>query len=202
MPTPDFYDDADAFLAHAQSLLGAGATNRKTSAHTPTLATIGPDGAPRLRTLVLREHDGDARTLRVHTDRRAAKLREIAADDRVGVHVYDAGEKFQVRLDARAEIHAGDETARTVWDAMRGFSKRCYAASPAPGTATGAPVSGLEGVGHDADEGQDADRFENFAVLVLRYHALEALYLHADGHRRARFEWEGSSAPRSRWLVP
>ncbi len=77
--TPAFYDDLAGCLAEAWRRLEEGAAHQS-GFHTPALATIGRDGAPRLRTVVLRGVDRAARSLRVHCDARSAKAAEIAAD--------------------------------------------------------------------------------------------------------------------------
>lgn len=204
---PDFYDDLDGLLAAGASLLARGSRDRKSPAHTPTLATVGLDGAPRLRTVVLRGFSLVERTARVHSDARAGKLEELRADARAGLHAYHVGQKLQVRLSGRMTVHAGDEIAAEIWAGMRGFSKRCYFAQPAPGSPVSEPTSGIEGVDLASEVATKADRaaFANFAVLILAFHSLEVLYLHADGHRRARARWAGEGADGARetaWLVP
>ncbi len=200
--TPDFYDDLDGLVRAGEALLARGKSDRTSPAHTPTLATIGLDGAPRLRTVVLRGFDAAARTVRVHTDRRSAKVAEIEADPRAALHAYHAGQKLQARLSGRARIVTGD-AAREVWKRMNGFSRRCYFAEPAPGSTAGAPTSGVEGVARsgEAEPAAVEAAFVHFAILEIAYDALEVLYLHADGHRRARVTWDGET-PRSVWLVP
>jgi pyridoxine/pyridoxamine 5'-phosphate oxidase len=68
------YDDLEGTLAYAWGLLERGVSDRHSPIHTPTVATIGGDGRPSIRTVVLRDCDLDARMLRFHTDRRAPKL--------------------------------------------------------------------------------------------------------------------------------
>jgi pyridoxamine 5'-phosphate oxidase len=53
-PIPAFYDDIEATLAHALALLVRGVPDRRSPFHHPVVATIGTDGRPRLRTVVLR----------------------------------------------------------------------------------------------------------------------------------------------------
>ncbi len=70
--------------------LAEGARDGRSPFRTPALATLGRDGAPQLRTVVLRGFDPAARSLSIHTDRRSAKVAELAADPRAALHVYDA----------------------------------------------------------------------------------------------------------------
>ncbi len=200
--TPKFYDDIDGLVGAGEALLTRGKADRTSPAHTPTLATIGLDGAPRLRTVVLRGFDIGARTARIHTDARAAKAAEMEADPRAALHAYHAGQKLQVRLSGRARIVTG-ASAREVWERMNGFSRRCYFSEPAPGSAVPEPTSGIEGVARsgEAEPAALEAAFAHFAMIEIAYDALEVLYLHADGHRRARVTWDGET-PRSVWLVP
>ncbi|NBR79124.1 MAG: pyridoxamine 5'-phosphate oxidase, partial [Alphaproteobacteria bacterium] len=60
-------------------MLERGAADRRSAFHTPTVATIGLDGRPRLRTIVLRACDTANRSLRFHTDARSDKINELRA---------------------------------------------------------------------------------------------------------------------------
>ena len=66
--------------------------------HTPTVATIGIDDVPHLRTVVLRGCDVEQQRLRFHTDKRSAKVLEISAKPKAAIHCYDASLKIQLRL--------------------------------------------------------------------------------------------------------
>jgi hypothetical protein len=87
---PSHADDLTEVLAEAFRLLARCVADRRSAFRTPTIATVGRDGAPRIRTTVLRRFEPAARRLTRHTDRRAAKLTDIAHEPRVAVHVYDA----------------------------------------------------------------------------------------------------------------
>ena len=193
-PKPDFADDLDATLAEAFRLLTRGAADRRHAFHTPTLATVDRSGAPDLRTLVLRGFDPAERRLRFQTDNRAAKLDHIRQQPRVALHAYDAGAAIQLRLYGAATIHIGDAVAQAAWTESRTISRMIYAISPAPGVEIPRPI--------DAPNNPDSGE-PHFAVLRLTIDRLEFLSLHASGHRRARFTWDGeSSACRAVWLVP
>ncbi len=188
---PAHADDLDATREAAFALLARGVADRRSPLHTPTLASIGTDGAPRLRTLVLRGFDAALRTLRLHTDRRAEKATEITADPRVALHGYDPGQRVQLRLRGLASLHIDDEVAAAGWAASRNFSRMCYAIQPGPGQPIMAPPPAPT----DAAAGQ-----ENFAVIRIVFDEMEWLWLAAEGHRRARFTW--GTQPSACWLVP
>jgi len=191
---PEFYNDLDETLRAAWSLLARGAKDRQAPAHTPVLATNGR-GTPRLRTVVLRGCDGEARRLRFHTDRRSAKVAEIEADPAGALLVYDPAQKIQLRLDCRFSIHIDDDLAGEAWAATRDFSRVCYQVMKGPGEVVSDPRT----IPFSAEESRDgADHFAVISALITR---IEWLYLAAQGHRRAEFVWQDGDW-QGRWLVP
>lgn len=191
-PRPGFADDLGETLAEAFRLLARGVADRRHPFHTPTLATIGADGAPRARTLVLRGFEAEARTLRLHTDTRSGKHAELEAEPRCALHAYDAGAQIQLRLTGRARLHRDDWLADAAWAASRPFSRLCYAAPDAPGSPVAAPPAAP----------REGDGRAHFAAIALVFDALDWLWLDATGHRRARFTWHDGAAPRAEWLAP
>jgi hypothetical protein len=191
-----FYNDLEASLAEAWRRLEDGVRNRKSGFHTVQLATVATDGAPNVRTCVLRAVDPDVRWLQVHTDRRGRKPVEIAQEPRATIHGYDALAKIQVRATGTAVIHADDEVAEAAWARTRWFSRECYRLQPGPGT----PIEGPDGADVPEVTDQEIGR-ENFAVLRLWVDRMEWLYLAAAGHRRALFDWS-TGTRNATWLVP
>lgn len=195
-PLPPWYDDLAGSLAEAWALLVRGAADRRHPCHTPQVATLGEDGAPSLRTVVLRGVEPGARRLRFHTDARSRKVRELAAEPRVAIHAYHPGAKVQLRLAGTAVLHRDDAVADRAWASTRPFSRACYRLAVAPGSVAEDPYAALA----QAGEGPEAGR-EAFVAVTVSVARLEFLYLAAAGHRRALFEWpEGRLA--ARWLVP
>ncbi len=191
-PRPMHADDLGAVRDAAFALLAEGVTNRRSPLHTPTLASIGLDGTPRARTLVLRGFEPATRTLRLHSDRRSEKFAELTRDPRCALHGYDPAAQVQLRLEGIASLHTGDEVAEAAWQASRPFSRMCYAIEPGPGTAIAAPPPAPQ----DPVTGR-----AHFGTILLHVHSLEWLWLAAEGHRRARLEWL-PDGERTSWLVP
>lgn len=199
---PGYYNDLDGSLAHAWAMLARGAADRRSAFHTPVVATVTPDGAPVQRIMVLRGVDAAARTLRFHTDQRAAKLGHIAANPAASVLLYDPAAKLQLRLGARAALHIGDATAAAGWAASRPQSRQCYAQAAVPGQPVADPRAvALPPLNPDGSEAVPDAGVENFAVLILTVESIEWLYLAIEGHRRARWTWEGSRWT-GNWLAP
>jgi hypothetical protein len=183
----------DDTLAWALALVARGVADRRHPFHTPALATIGLDGAPQSRTVVLRGLDPAARRLRLHTDARAGKVAELAAEPRAALLFYDAGAQLQLRLSGRATLHRDDAVAGEAWAASRHFSRMCYAIQPAPGQPVPAPPAAPL----DSAAGRP-----HFCVVILHLDRLESLHLAASGHRRARFDWDAAGTLAATWLVP
>ncbi|MFL1461277.1 pyridoxamine 5'-phosphate oxidase family protein [Roseococcus sp. DSY-14] len=189
-PRPAFADDLAAARREAFALLARGVADRRSPFHTPTLATVGADGGPRARTVVLRGFAAEERCLRLHTDARSAKVAELARESRAELHLYDAARQVQLRLRGRATLHQTDAVADAAWAASRPFSRQIYSAQPAPGLPVPAPPP--------APRDPEAGRAD-FAVVQLRFDRLEWLWLCAAGHRRALFTWEPEAMT---WLAP
>lgn len=193
-PLLSCYDDLAGSLDHAWRLLSRAVADRRCAFHTPSVATLGIDGAPQIRTVVLRGCDVDRRQLRFHTDRRAPKIREITANPQGAMHFYDAGQKIQLRLGCRFQL-ADDALHETAWQATRPMSRACYQVTEAPGTVIDAPERAL----FDADQTKDGE--VNFQPVLAHIDTMEWLYLAARGHRRAHFDFTQEPI-KLNWLIP
>jgi pyridoxine/pyridoxamine 5'-phosphate oxidase len=198
-------DDLDDVRSDIWKRLGRAAKDRRSAMHTPVVATIGADGAPNQRVMVLRAFDPAQCLLRFHTDSRAAKVADLAKGAAVSVLFYDAQAKRQFRLTGTAWTETDTALADHAWSASTLFARRCYLADPAPGTVSAMPVSGLaadiEGR-VPADEAEVAAARENFAILLARIERIEFLHLAHTGHRRAMFHAGPEGAWTGQWLVP
>jgi pyridoxamine 5'-phosphate oxidase len=180
-------------LETAFRLLARGVADRRSPLHTPTLGTVAADGGPSLRTVVLRGFDPAARRIRLHTDRRSAKVAEIAARPRVTLHGYDAGAQVQLRLAGHATLHLDDAEAEGAWAGSRAMARMIYATPHAPGAMLDAPPPAPQ----DAEGGRG-----NFAVLTITLDGLDWLLLAHEGHRRARFAWGPAGVLSAAWVAP
>jgi len=158
--------------------------------HTPALASQTETG-PDVRTVVLRHADLAARRLLCHTDYRSPKVDELREHPTVAWLFYHPGNKVQLRIRSRVEVHHEDELARARWERSSPRSRQCYHAPLAPGTGTQTP-----GLGEPLAAG-----FQNFAVIDCTVYSIDWLYLHSQGHLRAGFDWLEDSW-QSQWLAP
>jgi pyridoxamine 5'-phosphate oxidase len=195
---PSFYNDLSETLAESWRLIMRGAADRRSAFHHPTLATIGLDGRPRLRTVILRGCDAGRRSLRFHTDVRSEKVGEIGRDPRVSLQFYDPTSKIQLRLDGTATVNTDNAVADAAWEASRNFSRQCYGVMPGPGAGIAAGADFTLPV--VSNEGTAPGRV-NFCAVTVEIASLEWLYLASAGHRRALFRWDGG-AVKGQWLAP
>ena len=191
-PILSCYDDLSASCAYGWSMLERGVKDRKSAFHTPSIATITAQGAPSVRTVVLRGCDTAAKTLRFHTDTRSGKIAELTQNPQAAMHFYDAGAKIQLRLSAKLETATG-AAYDAAWAATRPMSRECYQVTQSPGSLIDDPYQ----VAFDAAATQDGEDY--FVPVVAHILRMEWLYLAARGHRRALFDFEQDT---QNWLVP
>ena len=195
-PILSCYDDLAASAAYGWSMLERGVKDRKSAFHTPSVATLTAEGAPTIRTVVLRGCDTQNKTVRFHTDTRTGKIAELRDNPHAAMHFYDASAKIQLRLAVRLEALSGpahQAAYEAAWHATRPMSRECYQVTQSPGSVIDDPYA----VAFDAKATDDgADYFVPVAAHILR---MEWLYLAARGHRRALFDFENDT---QNWLVP
>lgn len=196
-----FYNDLDASWAHAWQLLVRGVNDRHHGFHTIQLATVGRDGTPQVRSVILRAVEPQSTTLRFHTDARAEKILEIEAQPTVAFHAYDVRAKLQLRLKGEAQVHADDALTEQAWAESRPMSRTCYRMEPDPGTLLDAPDAYQPGSTVDVLPGATDAGYAQFRAVVVQVTQLEWLYLAAAGHRRARWTRQGTQWS-GRWLAP
>ena len=179
--------------------LTRSANDRKSPMHTPAVITSDVDA----RTMVLREFDASAWTLRFHTDARAPKVAKIEADPRMAVLLYDKGAKVQIRVRGTGRILREGDLVERAWSRSDNFARRCYLGE-GPGAVGEAPFSGLppEFEGVEPNDQQVIPARENFAVLLIELAELDWFYLAHTGHVRAQFERGGSGEWAGRWVSP
>lgn len=197
------FESHDAVLDMLWSRLERGARDRRSPWHTPVVATVGLDGAPEARVMVLRNAERNLRCLRLHSDARAVKVAELAARPASTVLLYDAPARLQLRARGVSRFLTEGQEVEAAWAASRPFSRRCYAAPVAPGSESALPTSGLPSELEHREptwaESQIGRR--NFGILLVELLSLEWLFLAHAGHRRGRLTWDGQRWT-GQWLVP
>jgi pyridoxamine 5'-phosphate oxidase len=183
----------------AWSLIEQGVKDRRKPAHTPSVASMGLDGRPKTRIVVLRSGDRATRTLRFHTDVRSAKIAELTQNPAVEMLMYDAQARVQLRLGGRAEIFRYPSAqAQAAWQSSLPMSKICYAVNPASGSSI---ESGDAFALKTIETSLPDDGIENFCAVVIHVDTIELVYLAQAANRRAKFSYQGN-AMGGEWLVP
>lgn len=155
-----------------------------------TLATIGLDKVPRLRTVVIREYDPEQVRLTFYTDSRSKKMLHIKENNKVSLLLYRGDELLQLRLEGSAVRERDENVLREHWKQVEGNSQKDYTTLCAPGTEIKSPDR-IEYL-------QDADYF---SVVYIQPFKIEYLRLKRPNHIRVRFSKEKSDW-RSEFLVP
>jgi len=169
--------DLPAVLRPVWDALDA-ATSRRTPFTLGALATVAPDGSPGVRSVILRDWDPGRGVLGFATDERSAKVREVRAEPRVALVLWDDDAQVQVRLGGRATVVTDPAERRRRWQGLGPRTRRGYATTTAPG----AVVDPDAGVGQDDDE---AAWFGRFAWVEVVVDHVDRLDLSADPHDRA-----------------
>ncbi|QUL39396.1 pyridoxamine 5'-phosphate oxidase family protein [Erythrobacter sp. JK5] len=193
------FDHLDDVQRDLTNRLIRAARDRRSPMHTPGVVTSDIDA----RTMVLREFDSAAWTLRFHTDSRAPKVGPIEADPRMAVLFYDKGAKVQIRARGTGAILRDADVTRQAWADGSNFARRCYLGD-GPGTLAEAPTSGLpaELEGIEPSDAQLEPAWDNFAVLLVELSEIDWLYLAHTGHVRAQFARGDGGTWQGRWVTP
>lgn len=201
--TVDHTNDLSAALAFAHEALLAAAGRRASPARLLTLATVGLDGSPKARTVVMRAFKAEIYALTIHTDARTPKVAEMRRTPGAQCVFWDKSRELQLRLSGKVSVHAGDDLARRAWKDVDLASRFSYLTDRPPGQEIEKPSSGREGVdGRLPSRDESVVGWDNFAVLVLKLKAIDWVLLDNGGHRRARFTFDDQGLATATWLIP
>ncbi len=168
------------------------------------LATNGLDGAPAVRTVVLRSVEEDLSALTVFTDGRTEKIREINADSHASAMFYDPDAQVQVRVTGRATIVSEGPEVDAAWDATPLPSRKSYMTIAAPATALASPSSGLpDGLdGRVPTEAESVAGRAHFTLIRLAPTRVEIVVLDRDGNRGLSATRNDTGVWQFLWRVP
>ena len=153
---------------------------------TPVLATIA-NGLADARTVVLREVDVRQRQLLIYTDERAGKVSQLLRHPRGTVVMWSAALAWQLRCRVHLSLESSGLAASSRWARIRlSPAAQDYLSPLAPGSPIASPAPPHPPVARDF-----------FAIIDAKIESIDWLELHPEGHRRARFDGQGS-----RWLQP
>jgi pyridoxamine 5'-phosphate oxidase len=151
------------------------------------LSSIGADGSPQLRTIVLRACSEALGTISFATDIRSPKVQEIASDPRVALLGFDPNLAVQIRMAGVAAVVTMEERRQEFWSQLRERVKARFSSPIAPGTL----ING----NHDAPDVAPAslDPYRNFAVIEVELLKIEWLDVGVEPHVRSQFKLERGS---------
>ncbi|MGU7838142.1 pyridoxamine 5'-phosphate oxidase family protein [Burkholderia sp. AW33-5] len=166
-------------------------------------ATLGLDGAPKVRTIVLRQASRADRRLSFHTDARSEKVVELRRDPRIAIVASDLDSLVQIRAEGVATICEDEAQRRAVWQSNRPHTLLLYRAPLRPGTPIESPKDAHVTVSPDTDTGTATtdDGYRNFCLLHVSVTRIDWLDLARDGHRRAVFD-VNDDGYEGRWIAP
>ncbi|WP_175655334.1 pyridoxamine 5'-phosphate oxidase family protein [Burkholderia ambifaria] len=162
-------------------------------------ATLGLDGAPKVRTIVLRQVSRADRLLAFHTDARSEKVAELRRDPRIAVVANDLDALVQIRAEGVASICDDEAQRRAIWQSSRPHTLLLYRAPLRPGTPVESPEEA-----HATPSPGDAptdDGYRNFCLVHVTVTRIDWLELARGGHRRAIFDLNDDGYE-GRWIAP
>lgn len=190
-------DEDAAFLEYllddVWDILAQGVRVRFAAAHTPTLATLR-NGMPTVRTVVLRAVSRASGMVFVAADRRSGKVQELGIQPACSLHIFDAGRRVQLRIEAHASLHFDDDIADRQWSTLQAQVRAEQRRASAVVAAQGIPEVAID----DVDGLAETGRREDFMAIALHVSAIEWQHIGSRGVRRARFEI--GAVPRGCWL--
>lgn len=154
-----------------------------------TLATIGPESLPRLRTVVLRQVSDDLQ-LTIFTDRRSEKLAHIEKNNKVSMLFYQPDLLLQVRMEGLASVITDEVLLKKYWNDISVNARKDYTTEEAPGSALSDPNK-LEYLNAE----------NHFCVLKIEPLRMEYLKIKNPNHLRVQFTKSGTAWD-SEFLVP
>ncbi|KFG97667.1 pyridoxamine 5'-phosphate oxidase [Burkholderia paludis] len=176
--------------------LESGASARRSPFTMLQAATLGLDGAPKVRTIVLRQASRADRTLSFHTDARSEKVAELRRDPRLSIVAADLDALVQIRAEGVASFCDDEAQRRAIWASSRPHTLLLYRAPLPPGT----PIESPEAA-HADGAAPAGDGYENFCLIRMTVTRIDWLELARTGHRRAVFELRAGGDD-SRWIAP
>ena len=178
----------DAIAAEVWLQLAAAVHDREHAWRTPVLATTDGTMAD-ARSVILREVEPLTRRLCVFSDQRSAKVAQLLSHPTGTLVMWSPALGWQLRCRVQLALEDDGLAVSSRWARVKlSPAAQDYLSPLPPGTPLQATAAAPT---HDALERA------HFAVISAQVLSLDWLELHAEGHRRARFDDDGA-----RWLQP
>jgi pyridoxamine 5'-phosphate oxidase len=194
-------DHSEYLFDRASLMLHDGVKQRLHPFHYLSLATIGLDGIPKSRTVILRRYDPFHRHVTFHSDIRSPKIQEIQRAPFVSLLFYSQPDRLQVRLTAKASVHHLNEVAYARWEQTITMSKLTYLTDYAPSTLFPNEEALLQRP-TQLSRKEDELAFQNFSVVQCDFYEMDITELRSDGNLRVRLRWDTRNQILSERLTP
>lgn len=158
---------------------------------TPALASIGLDGNPQVRTIVLRHANQTLWTLEAYTDSRSPKYQELVKHRRAQLVFWSARLRWQLRVSVNTSVYNEGDFVETAWASMsQSRASKDYLGNQAPSS----PI-----ISNNVEEVflPDTPNKHHLAVLRFEIISMDWLELGKDLHRRAHITSSGVVSPLS-----
>jgi pyridoxamine 5'-phosphate oxidase len=140
----------------------------------PVLSTVGLDGTPQARTVVLRQANKAAQTITIFTDKRTPKVAELVKQPSGVITCWSKRLGWQCRISLQFQVLTEGSEVDAAWLRIsRSPAAKDYLAALPPGT----PLV----------EKGDAPSSHQLAVLIGHITAIDWLELGVLAHRRIKF---------------
>jgi pyridoxamine 5'-phosphate oxidase len=147
---------------------------------TPVLATIGLDGTPQARAVVLRQASKATQSLIVFTDRRTPKVAELAVQPAGMLTFWSKRLGWQCRVALKFNVLVDGPDVDAAWQRIsQSATAKDYLAAKAPGSPITRDYSSVE-----TNASLTA---HHFALLTGQISSIDWLELSQSAHRRIRF---------------
>jgi pyridoxamine 5'-phosphate oxidase len=156
---------------------------------TPSFASIGIDGNPQARTIVLRQANNELWTLSAYTDLRSTKCQELEKYSRAQLVFWSKKLSWQLRVSVNVSIHVKGNLVDSAWASMsKSNSSKDYLSNQAPGSLINSDQT------NETLWSKDPVR-HSLAVLKFDVISMDWLELGKDFHRRAKIHPNGKVTP-------
>ncbi|MEM9143052.1 MAG: pyridoxamine 5'-phosphate oxidase family protein [Bacteroidota bacterium] len=180
---------SDIFWKEIQSELQKGVQDPGHPFRFFTLGTVGTEGIPILRTVVLRK-TSESFNLFFYTDQRSQKVAHIQGNKNVSLLFYHPENWVQLHIEGEAKIIDDAKILKEYWDKVSPRNRRDYTRVLAPGSTVSKP----EAVEYLTDK-------NHFCAIAVEPLTIEYLKIQSPEHVRLRFSRENGIWKRN-FLVP
>jgi hypothetical protein len=189
--------DINDLLHSIWESLRAGAGAGRSPFSVLQAATVGVNGNPKVRTIVLRDVNENLARLAFHTDIRSEKVRELRERPAISMHGYDAERLVQLRLEGVATCVTDEAEKLAVWNSSRPRTLILYRSPTASGSVIEDPAQAAA-----MDAADPTSGYENFCLVHVSVQHVDYLDLSSEPHHRAQFQLRDQGAFEGRWVAP